>query len=212
MNHLSQLLLAVACIFALASIPRAEQLPTAELNEVMRENHSLIKELRSANERLAALGKANRGNGSQGASSADLDAKNSQPAESAPARLHEGLTAGTYWGGLLDVAFPDGRVFRHTVAAKIEKQTEKGFHIRITFDEIEWVYVCVREKNDYKIDSAELVKADGHYKSKAGMMPIKTSDVMIAKINGSYLLRINLTRPFEDGGLATASYTLTRSY
>jgi len=55
------------------------------------------------------------------------------------------------------------------------------------------------------------VNAEGHYKSKAGMVPIKTSDVMIAKINGSYLLRINVTRPFENG-FATATYTLTHSY
>jgi hypothetical protein len=211
MSRLSKVLLIVACVFALHWVSLAEQLPPAELGEVMRENHSLLKELRACKDRLAALEKANRGSESQEAKTANRDAQNSQPAESGPVPANEALAAGTHWGGLLDASFPDGRVFRHTVAAKIEKESAEGFQIRITFDAIEWLLVCVRDKNDYKIDTAELVQADGHYKSKAGMIPIKTSDIMIAKINGSYLLRINVSRPFEDG-VATASYTLTRSY
>lgn len=211
MNRLPRILLTVACIFMFHTVSSAEQLPTAELGDAMRENHSLINELRASNDRIAALEKLTRRNKRKAAKASNQDPQNSKVAEIAPIRLNEGMTAGTHWGGLLDVSFPDGRVFRHTVAAKIEKDSEEGFQIRLTFDAIEWVFVCVRDKNGYKIDTAELVQADGHYKSQAGMIPIKTSNIMIAKINGSYLLRINLTRPFEDG-LAVASYTLTRSY
>jgi len=202
MSHFPKVVLTAACVFALYCVSPAEQLPPAELGEVMRENHSLLKELRASKDRIATLEKADR----KGKRDAD-----SQPADSEPLQANEALVAGTHWGGLLDASFPDGRVFRHTVAAKIEKESEDGFQIRLAFDEIEWLFVCVRDKTGYRIGTAELVKADGHYKSKAGLIPIKTSDIMIAKVNGSYLLRINVTRPFEDG-LATASYTLTRSY
>lgn len=211
MSHSPKVVLAAACVLALHCVSQSEQLPPAELGEVMRENHSLIKELRASNARVASLETADRRGKRQAAKPANRDAQNPQPAEGGALPKNEGLAAGTHWGGLLDASFPDGRVFRHTVAAKIEKESEDGFQIRITFDEIEWLFVCVREKSDYKIGTAELVKADGHYKSKAGLILIKTSDIMIAKVNGSYLLRINVTRPFEDG-LATASYTLTRSY
>jgi hypothetical protein len=203
--------LAAAGVFAFGWVLVAEQLPPVQLGEVMRENHSLLKELRASNARIAAFENTDRRSNTQATQPANRDAQHSQPAEGGQSRPNEGLAAGTYWGGLLDASFPDGNVFRHTVAAKIEKESEDGFQIRITFDEIEWLLNCVREKNDYKIQSAELVNAEGHYKSKAGMIAIKTSDVMIAKINGSYLLRINVTRPFESG-FATATYTLTRSY
>src|SRR3954447_328739 len=93
MSRWPKVLLIVACVFALHWVSLAEQLPPAELGEVMRENHSLLKELRACKDRLAALEKANRGSESQEAKTANRDAQNSQPAESGPVPANEALAA-----------------------------------------------------------------------------------------------------------------------